>query len=249
MFIKIPFESKIPFKTTISEITKMSLEHDFNINDNVILGNFYISGEYKSHEVSVNTDPFNFTLPFSVDYSDDLIKDSLEFNIEDFTYSIDNNTLKVNIEYSIKGEIREALFERVDEKELESDLAFIDDFLEENKKEVKVEEVIIEEIKEEKEIKPEIKVEDIEKIELKNAEVKKEIKEDRLSEVEEKTIMETIKSSDDTFVTYHIHIVKESETLESICALYNVQTNFINEYNSIDSISPGDKILIPQLDE
>ena len=53
MFIKIPFESEIEFKTNISEITKMSLEHEFNVNDGVVLGNFYISGEYRVHEVSI----------------------------------------------------------------------------------------------------------------------------------------------------------------------------------------------------
>ena len=57
--------------------------------------------------------------------------------------------------------------------------------------------------------------------------------------------MDTIKSSDDTFVTYHIHIVKESETLESISKIYNITTNDILEYNNIDSISIGDKIVIP----
>ena len=61
--------------------------------------------------------------------------------------------------------------------------------------------------------------------------------------------LETIKDSDDTFVTYHIHIVKESETIESICALYNVSNGLISEYNSIDTLSVGDKILIPKIDE
>ena len=86
MNIKIPFESEIEFNTNISEITKISLEHDYNVNDGVILGNFYISGEYKTHPVSVNTDRFNYTLPFTVDISEDINRDTIEFNIEDFTY-------------------------------------------------------------------------------------------------------------------------------------------------------------------
>ena len=92
----------------------------------------------------------------------------------------------------------------------------------------------------------------MEKIEVQDKKIvdtKKETEDVRLSEAEEKTIMDTIKSSDDTFVTYHIHIVKESETLESVCALYNVQPSFISEYNKIDSITIGDKILIPKIDE
>lgn len=231
MFIKIPFESEIPFKTNISEITKMSLEHDFNVNDEVVLGNFYISGEYRSHEVSVNTETFNYTLPFSVTYRDDLIKDTLEFNIEDFKYEIiDNNKLKVFIEYSLKGEVKEELFERVDENELESELAYIDNFLDND--------ALVDN-----------EVEENNKEEIKNEKIQEENKEERIEESEEKTIMETIKNSDDTFVTYHIHIVKESESIESICTMYNVNKNFISEYNNIDNITIGDKILIPLMDE
>lgn len=237
MYIKIPFESEIPFNTNISEITKMSLEHDFNVNDEVVLGNFYISGEYRSHEVSVNTENFNYTLPFSVTYRDDLIKETLEFNIEDFRYEVvDNNKLKVFIEYSLKGEIKEEeLFERVDESKLESELAYIDNFLDNDGiVNEELDEKDNDNIKEEPEVKEEIKDEQ---------------KEERLSETEEKTIMETIKNSDDTFVTYHIHVVKESENIESICAMYNVNKNFLSEYNNIDNITIGDKILIPLMDE
>lgn len=258
MYIKIPFESELSFKTNISEITKMSLEHDFNVNDEVVLGNFYINGEYKSHEVSVNTDVFNFTLPFSVDYRSDIDKDSLEFNIEDFTYEIINkNTLKVNIEYSLKGEIKEdELFERVNENELESELAFIDDFIdndyETEKEDVVVEREPIESILEEVRIVEKDdnvvqKVEEVqEQIEVHKEEPKEEV---RLSEKEEKTIMETIKSSDDTFVTYHIHIMKENETIESVSMLYGTNNNYLSEYNNLDNLSVGDKILIPKIDE
>lgn len=255
MYIKIPFESEIPFKTNISEITKMSLEHDFNVNDEVVLGNFYINGEYKSHEVSVNTDVFNFTLPFSVDYRNDIDKDSLEFNIEDFTYEIINkNTLKVNIEYSLKGEIKEEeLFERVNEKDLESELAFIGDFIDNDYETEPTDNVDeceeqnkLEEIRgvEKEEI---IKQEDIKQKEITIEE--KELPEERLTEKEEKTIMETIKSSDDTFVTYHIHIMKENETIESISMLYGTNSNYLNEYNNLDNLTIGDKILIPKIDE
>lgn len=246
MFIKIPFESTIEFKTNISEITKMSLEHDYNVNEGAVLGNFYISGEYRVHEVSINQDPFKYTLPFTVELRDDIKKETLEFNIEDFSYEvIDHKCLKVNIEYSLQAEVVETedLFERVNEDELESELAYIDDFLEDISDDENVieeetlrEEVTDEQIKEEKE-------------EVVEEEEAKEVEEERISIEEEKTIMDTIKDSDDTFVTYHIHIVKESESIESICALYNVSNSLISEYNNIDSMTVGDKILIPKLDE
>jgi len=291
MFIKIPFESIIEFKTKINEITKISLEHDFNVNDGVVLGDFYVSGEYRIHAVSINKDPFNYTLPFTVDLRDDINIDTLEFNIEDFSYEVfENNKLKINIEYSLKAELKEEkeiLFERVDEKELESELSFIDTFLENNNsgKENKemgneLEDILedLDEIKEEpkeefEEIRKDFDIrneelEDKNKIEnpKKEINVKEKIKpvakeiqietkdeieetEERISEEEEKTIMDTIKNSDDTFITYHIHIVKETETKESISSLYKVPISLISEYNNLDSITTGDKILIPQIDE
>ena len=236
MFIKIPFESTIDFKTNIYEITKMSLEHDYNVNDNVVLGNFYVSGEYSAHEVSVNREEFKYTLPFTVELHEDIISDTLEFNIEDFSYEIENNkSLKVNIEYSLQAEVKERkeeseveeeLFTRVDEDELKEELAQIEEKEEVNET---IQEDVNDTVKEEKEET----VED----------------ENRLGLNEEKTIMDTIKSSDDTFITYHIHIVKENETIESICSMYNVPTSLINEYNTIDSLSVGDKILIPDNNE
>lgn len=253
MFIKIPFESEIEFKTNISEITKMSLEHDFNVNDKIVLGNFYVSGEYRVHEVSINKEPFNYTLPFTVELRDDLKNDTLEFNIEDFSYEIvDNKKLKVFIEYSLKAEMlereevkEEIIFERVNENELESELAFIDNFLEEEKEESEetfetevCNETSVEEINEK--IKPEI---------LETNDKYEKNEEERISKEEEKTIMETMKDSDDTFVTYHIHIVKENETKESISALYNVTSSLISEYNDLNSLSTGDKVLIPKIDE
>lgn len=263
MFIKIPFTSDIKFKTNISEITKMSLEHDFNINDTQVLGNFYVSGEYKVHEISINKEPFNYTLPFTVELSEEIDADTIEFNIEDFSYDVvDDNVLRINIEYSLKGEERQkeevdetagVEFERVNEDELTSELSFIDDFLENDNK---ADSEIREEVKEEKE---ETSIEIVEeKAEVKEDELKGEeekvtpVVDDSAREIskeEEKTVLETIKDSDDTFVTYHIHIVKESETLESIALMYNAPKSLLEEYNEFETITIGDKVLIPKLDE
>ncbi len=224
MFVKIPFESTIEFKTNIYEITKMSLEHEFNVNDGVVLGNFYISGEYRAFEVSVNKEPFKYTLPFTVELNNRILNDTLEFNIEDFSYDIvDNNKLKVNIEYSLeaeerkeedgeeKEEDREELFEKVSEEELDSEVEDLTNLLENNEEDIP--------------------------------------KEERISSEEENEVLNTISGDDDTFVTYHVHIVMENETLESISALYNVPASLIKEYNNDLDINTGDKILIPKCDE
>ena len=101
MNLVIPFTKDIKFKTNIGEILSVSLEHDYSSNEEEVLGNFTISGEYKMHEVSVNKEKFSFVLPFSVSLSSKIDPDSVVFEIEDFTYEvIDCDTLRVNIEYS-----------------------------------------------------------------------------------------------------------------------------------------------------
>lgn len=104
MNLKIPFTKEIEFKGNIASIVSISLEHDYTINDSEVLGNFIVSGEYKTHEVSVNKEHFEFCLPFSVSLPLDIDTSTLEFNILDFTYELkDKNTLVVNIEYNVNA--------------------------------------------------------------------------------------------------------------------------------------------------
>ena len=120
----IPFTKNIKFNTNISEIVSISLENEYTVNDNEILGNFIVSGDYKSHEVSVNKEHFEQVLPFSVNLTTRIDTESVDFAIEDFTYEIiDNDTLKVNIEYSINAiEAREEdVFEPVAEESVSLD--------------------------------------------------------------------------------------------------------------------------------
>jgi len=137
MNLIIPFESEVKFDNVISEILSISLEHDYTVNEGKILGNFTISGEYKSHEVSVNKDTFNFVLPFEVDIPSNIDKDSIDFSIDDFTYElVEKDTLKVNIEYKVCGE--EAKIESNIEEEL-------NELIEEDNRDIKVDDTIISE--------------------------------------------------------------------------------------------------------
>ena len=59
------------------------------------------------------------------------------------------------------------------------------------------------------------------------------------------TIIESINNDEESFVTYHIHIMKENDSLESICIKYNTTENVLKEYNDLTNIALGDKIIIP----
>ena len=122
MNLVIPFTKDIKFKSSIGEILSVSLEHDYTANMEEVLGNFTVSGEYKTHEVSVNKESFEYVLPFSVNLTSKIDTESVSFEVEDFTYElIDNDTMRVNIEYSIKAtEIKEEpLFKEIEDEELD----------------------------------------------------------------------------------------------------------------------------------
>ena len=72
-------------------------------------------------------------------------------------------------------------------------------------------------------------------------ETKEETKE--VGEVEEKN------SEELEYITYHVHIIKEEETVESICKIYNASESLVSEYNDLTNIKIGDKLIIPEVQD
>ena len=200
----IPYTKEIVFKTKIAEISSISLEHEMSINQTELLGNFIVSGEYKAHELSVNKDEFSYTLPFSIELSETIDLDSIDFSITDFSYEVVNdNTLKTFIEFSVVAAEKELVEEEKEE---------IDKTTQEEKKE---EDIV-------------------------------NVTEDRLDQSDAETIMDSINNSGDEYALYHIHIVKEAETIELISSMYNTNMDLISEYNDLTNIGVGDKLIIPE---
>ncbi len=241
----IPFTKDIKFNTNICEILSISLENEYTVNDNEILGNFIVSGDYKSHEVSVNKAHFEHVLPFSVNLTTRIDADSIDFAIEDFTYEIiDKNILKVNIEYSINAlELKEEekIFEPVEERDtLDTILDSISEELEEPK---------LEEERKEDDDQMDTLVEEKKTLEEEKTETYEETRDDKISPEEENAILESVNPNEDTFVTYHIHVMSETDTIETICAKYNTTQNLLGEYNDLSTIAIGDKLIIPDSNE
>ena len=105
----IPFKKEIPFNN-IHEILSISLEHNLKKNtNNFITGEFVISGDYRMTDISVNTENFEFKLPFDIELDEKYIIDDAVIDIDDFYYEILNsNTLVINID---------VLLDRIEEKE------------------------------------------------------------------------------------------------------------------------------------
>ena len=98
----INYEKDIIFKTKISEICSISLEHKFDLKEKLLTGKFILSGEYKVSELSVNKEPFFYELPLEYEIEDKIIPDSLKYEIEDFEYTTLDDTLSVYINFGIR---------------------------------------------------------------------------------------------------------------------------------------------------
>ena len=82
----IPFKKEIPFNN-IHEILSISLEHNLKKNtNNFITGEFVISGDYRMTDISVNTENFEFKLPFDIELDEKYIIDNAVIDIDDFYY-------------------------------------------------------------------------------------------------------------------------------------------------------------------
>lgn len=227
----IPFTKDLEFSTKISEITSISLEREFSLEGEEIKGFLFVTGEYKSHDISANVLPFSYKIPFTIEVPENLKKEDLTLEITDFAYDIKSEKeITVNVELE--------LYYSLEEKEEEE---------EEVLPSVNSDEMIkmMEERKEEeKPIKEEVSV-------LPEAEVKNEVKNEEKNEERnesEDVIMNTV-SDEEEYITYHIHIVKEGETLESICSLYKADLNLVKTYNDTDNLVLGSKVIIPVDDE
>lgn len=217
----VPYTKEIEFKTKIAEICSISLEHELDINEEQIEGNFIVSGEYKSHEVSVNKEAFSYKLPFTLEVTENVIKNSIDFEITDFTYEVvADSKLQVNIEFCVTAE----------EMEIVEDI---------------IEEPVAEEMEEIDLEKEEIRESVLEEVNT----LFPEEEENRLEDESENIILNSMQEKETEFATYHIHIVKTEDSIESICAMYNTDVNTLKEYNNVESVNIGDKLVIPWLDE
>lgn len=234
----VPYTKEIKFNSKLAEICSISLEHELQVNESEIEGNFIISGEYKSHEISVNKENFLYKLPFSIDVTDNVIKDSIDFEITDFTYEIvDDDILKVNIEFSVTA-MEEENEEAIDRDAMIEEIN--DLFLTEEDNNEEVIEDSVPEIEEIKEIEEVIENEKID--DAKDEEV-------RLDKESSELILDSASKKEDEYTTYFIHIVKQEDTIESIISTYQTDLPTLKRYNTIDNINIGDKIIIPSIDE
>ena len=228
----INYEKDILFKTNIGEICSISLEHDFTVDDGFLKGDFILSGEYKPNELSVNKEPFNFRLPLEYELENNVDLSTLSYDIDNFEYNVKQDELSVYIDFGIRYEEKkvEPKIPEIKEDEINNDYGFESyDLTPKESDRLSEKEETLKEVKQEEE-----KVEKAEEIQS------------RLSEENKSLILDSSLDTDE-YVTYHVHIVREGDSLESIATKYNVTIDTIKEYNSFETLELHSKLIIPEV--
>ena len=216
------------FKDSIFEITSISVEHDEDINGSNLEGDFIISGDYRLHEISINKEDFSFKLPFTHEIRSNVNLDTVNLEITDFTYELNNNDeLHVHIEYIVSGE--QSLIEFADEKDL-------NEFL--NKTDAEVVDLTEDE--------PRFK--EVSKEEILNIPAEDSKKEEKQSEISTNNIISSI-NADETYVKYHVHTVMQNDTLEGILDKYKITLTDLKKYNTFEALEVNMKLVIPENEE
>ena len=220
----IPIKKDIIFKTKIGEITDISLDHDYKINNGLIEGSVDIYGNYKMTEGSISQEEFFYSIPISIAITKKVKEETIKLDIDDFKYNFNKDILNVNIDLLLTCE--EEIKER-EEEEITNNFN-IDEYF--------------------SEITP-----------INNIELEEEVTQNKEyntlneynndSETNITNITNNIINNENKYYKYKVYIVRQNDTIDSICNKYNVNINEIKEYNDINNINIGDKIIIPQINE
>lgn len=234
MKIIIPFKKEVVFKETISEVTSISLEETLSINKDILKGNFLITGEYLVSDNSKTVLPFNLDLPLAIALDEEYDTKSAICDIDDFYYEIVNNQkLAISIDICV---------DKLKKKEMVDINNKVDNLKEENRNDIdKINDKTIKE-----------QLENLERcVDLDDAEYSKEdsyIKKDNIissfeGEKEIKSLFNGMQQ--EQYLSYTIYIVRENDNIDEIMEKYNVDIETLREYNNINELKIGDKIIIP----
>lgn len=224
----VPFKRDLTFKTNLSEITSISLEHTLHKEDNnLITGKFILTGDYKIADSSINTESFNFELPFDINIDDKYITDNVFIDIDDFYYEIvDSKILSINIDVLIdKLEEKPLIKEIIEQPEMVLDIEEENDDMDEEKIDIKEERCVEDEFP------------------FKEIEEKVPVSE----EIDSKSIFDNFSDTKENYATYRVYIVRENDTIDTIIQKYSMTREELEMYNDLSEIKMGDKLILPNI--
>ncbi len=258
----IPFVKDLTFNTRISEITSIALEHNLQMeNNDSIVGDFTVSGKYKINDISINEEVFEKVIPFDITLDDKYDASKVQIDIDDFYYEIINDEiLRVHIDVLVNNLVY-AKEEAPVLKEIEEPvLVKPEEVIEVKTDEVKaidnhegdeIEQIDIHDNEERNEVEKandDVEIERNDKVEPNEEVLTQTVSEATNEETKvdvARDFSSTLLSSKEEYVMYKVHIVRDDDTIETIKNKYNVSTEELEKYNTLDNITQGTKLIIP----
>lgn len=193
--------------------------------------------------------------------NDDILKCNIDLLLEgvEEVEIEEKEELEVDEEIEEKNERKIETEEKKEEKEIEQIEILDDDSNREcdgDLEEKKEEQEIPVKMEEEEELPFKIAPKEENEIEMPQAEINIFQKEEEKMENQEEPLSSNISSlfqvfenSEETFTTYSVYIMRKEDTLDRIMDHYHVNREQLSEYNDLDNLEIGSKIIIPSYHE
>ena len=221
----IPFSKEIIFNEEIGEIESIALEDKLTFSDlYTINGTLTIRGSHKVNEI---TNDFSYELPVLISVDTKYDTKDATIDVDDFYYEIINDkVLRVKIDLLLDNLLYQDIPVISDERDMniESDKGKSLDInfdLEKKEDELKIDSNLSGKIKDEQKISMNNDVTSI--------------------------LPETVDEKE--YSIYRVYTVNENDTLESILDKYKVTREDIEQYNDLQNVKKGTKLIIPSTDE
>lgn len=271
----VPFTKEIEFKTMISKVTSISLEHTLRVEkDNLISGYFILEGTYKMTQASQIDEEFSYKIPVDIELDEKYDTSNITLDIDDFTYEvIDEEKMRLNITLCIDNiEEKEVVLpvedviEDFDTLELEDKNSsnreskndgVLDDLFLDTSKKVPLEFDTKKEIVEESEQNnnDNTTINNDENIETSNELIyenntsnnntNNDTNKPQMVNNNVSSIFSSFKDNIETYKTYSVYIMKEEDTIDVVLQKYGVTREELEEYNDMSDIKTGSKIIVP----
>jgi len=273
----IPFKKEITFKTMISKITSISLEHTLELKDyDTITGDFIISGSYKMTEASQIDEEFSYKVPIEITIDSKYDTSNVSLEIDDFVYEVvDEERLSLNIDLCIDNlELKPIVEEKVETLFSSDNYSELDNTLKEIESELSEESLVREEdssdrdsdlfldTSTEQDLEIPININSINTNNTSNTPSDKpeilpyfpsnpQNNNDNNNNEENSmsSIFTAFKDTDETFSTYCIYIIREGDNLDTVINKYNTTRDILAEYNDLSDVRIGTKIIVPNSNE
>lgn len=229
----IPFVKDISLAPKIYEITSIALEHNLKMeNSDSVVGSFTVSGKYRINDISINEEVFEENIPFDITLDSKYDASKVIIDIDDFYYEIINDEfLRIHIDVLVDNLVYEKKEVEKPKEIIKEEREEISTIINERNDDLMNDNVNLSDKKEDTLIREE------------------DVKASKKDEERESDITNKIETGlfdkEEKYITYKVHIVRDTETIDEITAKYNVSKEELEKYNDLNNIVLGTKIIIP----